>query len=247
MHAKRLVAERSVIQQRVGNKCATAHIVYHMPTLRYRSRILTAVALVAFVGAGVAAKMAYFPAANPLLRILSPDGITLSRQQFANPNTGAGLSEMVRLLETAHRPVPRYLQMVCDEYSGRPTETARFSVGCYWEGERVLGKLHGVVASRTGTIGKDEVVELKFDPKIVNPAALTERAKHMTCFRGIPSTQAALAEDPEQQHTLANHPEFAHIPMTPLQRTKVNAAVWDHQDITQFLSPKQLKMLQRRS
>jgi hypothetical protein len=217
-----------------------------MPTLHHRPRFLAAIALLALVAAGVAGKMAYFPAANPLLRILAPDGITLSRAQLANANTGAGLAEMVRLLERAHRPVPQYLQMVCDEYSGRPTETARFSVGCYWEGERELGKVDGVMASRTGTIGKDEVVELKFDPKVVDAAALAQRATRMTCFRGVPSTQATLTEDPEQQHTLANHPEFAGVPMTPLQRTKVNAALWDHQDISRFLSPKQLDLLQRR-
>lgn len=217
-----------------------------MPLLAHRSRTLTAIALLALVGATVAGKIAFFPPANPLLRVLAPDGITLSRAQLANANTGAGLAEMVRLLEAAHRPVPHYLQLVCDEYSGRPTETARFAVGCYWEGERELGKLHGVVASRTGTIGKDEVVELKFDPKVVDATALAERAKHMSCFRGVPSAQAAIAEDPEQQHTLANHPEFSDIPMTPLQRTKVNAALWDHQDLTQFLSPRQIKLLQRR-
>jgi hypothetical protein len=195
------------------------------------------------LGAGVAGRIAYFPAPNPLLRILAPDGLTLSREQLANPDTGAGLARMVALLEAAHRPVPEYLWLVCDEFSGRPRETARFSVGCYWEGERELGKIPGVVASRTGMIGREEVVEVRFDPKVIDATTLGARAMKLTCFRGVPSMQAALVEDQEQQHTMANHPEFTGILLTPLQRTKVNAALSDGGDLTRLLSPAQLRLM----
>lgn len=219
-------------------------VLPHMLAYRFRSRVLILASVVALAAVGVAGKMALFPAPNPLLRILAPDGITLTRKQLSNPDTGAGLADMVRLLQTAHRPVPQYLRLVCDEYSGKPRKTARFSVGCYWEGERELGRLSGVVASRTGMIGGDEVVELRFDPTVINAAALDRTAEHLSCFRGIPSQQATLVEDDQQQHTLANHPEFANILLTPLQRTKVNAALWDHEDLTPLLSPAQLRLMQ---
>ncbi len=214
---------------------------------RRRFRVLALLACVALLGAGVAGRIAHFPAPNPILRILAPDGITLSRDQLANPNTGAGLAQMVRLLEFAHRPVPEYLRLVCDEFSGRPRETARFSVGCYWEGERELGRIPGVVASRTGNIGRDEVVEVHFDPNVIDAPTLGAHAMKLTCFRGVPSTQAALVEDDEQQHTLAHHPEFAGILLTPLQRTKVNAGLWNGEDLTRFLSPAQLRLMRNRS
>jgi len=216
---------------------------------RHRFRLLALLACVALlgVGVGVAGKMAYLPTPNPLLRILAPDGLTLSREQLSNPNTGAGLAEMVRLLQAAHRPIPEYLRLVCDENSGGRREMARFSVGCYWEGERELGKLPGVVATRTGTIGRDEVVEVHFDPSVTDRPTLTARAKQFPCFHGVASAQAALVEDAEQQHTLANHPEFANILLTPLQRTKVNAALWDHEDLTRFLSPTQLRIMRNQS
>lgn len=212
---------------------------------RLRFRVLTLVALIALAGAGVAAKFAIFPAPNPLLRILAPDGITLSREELANPDTGAGLARMATLLQAAHRPIPEYLRLVCDEYSGRPRQTARFAVGCYWEGERELGKIPGVVATRTGNVGRDEVVEVRFDPSVVDAAALDARAMRLTCYRGVPGTQAALVEDAEQQHTLANHPEFAGIPLTPLQRTRVNAALWEHRDLSPLLSPSQLRLTRK--
>jgi hypothetical protein len=220
-----------------------ARIILDMHLNRRRFRLLALLACIALLGAGVAGRIAYFPAPNPLLRILAPDGITLSREQLANPDTGAGLAQMALLLEDAHRPVPEYLRLVCDEFSGRPRETARFSVGCYWEGEHELGKVSGVVASRTGMIGRDEVVEVRFDPKVIDATTLGARATKLTCFRGVPSTQAALVEDEEQQHTLANHPEFANILLTPLQRTKVNAALSDGGDLTRLLSPRQLRLV----
>jgi hypothetical protein len=214
---------------------------------RHRSRLLTLFASIALLGAGVAGRITYFPAPNPLLRILAPDGISLSREQLANPDTEAGLAEMARLLEAARLPVPEYLRLVCDEFSGKPRQMARFSVGCYWEGERELGKIPGVVASRTGMVGQEEVVEVQFDPKLIDPATLSDHARKLSCFRGVPSTQAALVEDVEQQHTLANHPEFADILLTPLQRTKVNAALSDHQDLTRFLSPAQLRLMRNQN
>ena len=211
---------------------------------RHRFRLSAALTCVALLGAGVAGRIAYFPIPNPFLRILAPDGITLSREQLANPNTGAGLARMALLLEAAHRPVPEYLRLVCDEFNGQPRETARFSVGCYWEGERELGAISGVVASRTGTIGRDEVVEVHFDPHVIDARTLKAHAMKLACFRGVPSTQAALVEADDQKHTLANHPEFANILLTPLQQTKVNAALSKGEDLTPMLSPTQLRLVQ---
>ena len=218
-------------------------IIVDMHLNRRRFRLAALLACIALLGAGVAGRITYFPAPNPFLRILAPEGITLSREQLANPDTGAGLARMVAALEAAHRPVPEYLRLVCDEYSGRPRETARFSVGCYWEGERELGKIPGVVASRIGMVGREEVVELHFDRNVIDARTLEARAMKLTCFRGIPSTQTALVEDVEQQHTLANHPEFADILLTPLERTKVNAALSDGEDLARFLSPAQLRLM----
>lgn len=201
--------------------------------------------LVALSSIGIGAKVTYFPSANPLLRALAPDGIQFTARQLANPNTGAGLAEMARTLEAGHAIVPEYLKMVADEYSGKPTQTARYSVGCYWEGERELGKLPGVVASRTGNIGHDEVVELRFDPTVIDRLALSDRVKELKCYRGLPSAEGTLVENPEQQHSLANHSEFAGVLLTPLQRTKVNAALGDHEDFARFLSPAQLRMIRR--
>jgi hypothetical protein len=230
---------------KAGNKSAAAGVIHDMRLNRRRFRLVVLLAVIALLGVGVAGRMAFLPAPNPLLRILAPDGITLSREQLSNPNTGAGLAEMARLLDASHRPIPEYLRLVCEEYNGRPRQTARFSVGCYWEGERELGKISGVVASRTGTIGREEVVEVHFDPSVTDSSTLAARAMQLTCFHGVASTQAVLVEDEEQQHTLANHPEFANILLTPLQRTKVNAALWGHEDLTRLLSPTQLGLMRK--
>ena len=92
-------------------------------------------------------------------------------------------------------------------------------------------------------VGREEVVEVHFDRNVIDARTLKARAMKLTCFRGVPSTQASLVEDVEQQHTLANHPEFAGILLTPLQRTKVNAALSDGEDLARFLSPAQLRLM----
>ncbi len=44
------------------------------------------------------------------------------------------------------------------------TETATFSMFCYWTGEATLGRVSGLVSSRIGHWGGREVVEVDYDP-----------------------------------------------------------------------------------
>jgi hypothetical protein len=193
----------------------------------------------------VAAAVRYVPHHNAALALFAPDGIRPSRQQFSNPDTATGLLEFIAMLARDRKPTPLYLELVADEYRGRPRQSATFAVGCYWEGERDLGRLAGVVASRTGMVGRDEVVQVHFDPGVIDYGTLAATVQKMSCYRGVRATDANLVADPEQQHYLAMHPEYAYLPLTAGQATKVNAALGAHQDADAFLSPAQLRLKQR--
>jgi hypothetical protein len=174
--------------------------------------------------------------------LFAPDNVELSGCEWGDANTAAGFDRLIKALAAAGRPVPAYLTAVRDEYAGRKLETASFAVGCYWEGERELGKLDGVVASRTGTLGTDEVVQVRFDPRKIDAGKLTETVKAMSCYRGVRAADASLALDPEQQHDLWAHPEYAYLPLTAMQATKVNSAVGVGADPSALLSPAQRRL-----
>jgi hypothetical protein len=206
----------------------------------YRGFLLSCVSVAALllvcgVGAGLGSRTHQ----NSVLRMLAPEGVKLSDEQLAGADTAAGVAEFVAILKKERRPVPAYLRLVCDEYSARPQEWATFAVGCYWEGERDLGKLKGVVFSRTGMLGRDEVVQVRFDPVVIDYARLAGTVRKMSCYRGVRPREANLLPDPEQQHYLTMHPEYFFLPLTAGQATKVNAALGTGADADQFLSPAQ--------
>lgn len=225
-----------------------------MPNSRKTSLGLLATFLVL---AALAVAGASAPSRNPVLELLAPDGMKLSASQLADQDTSAGLSRMIAALEASHRPVPTYLRLVADEYAPKPRQTATFAVGCYWEGERDFGGLDGVLATRTGLVGRDEVVELEFDPAVLDYAQLLGRAQHMGCFRRVyardanQQQQASTAAAPlirsarpidahtRQHFHLWLHPEYHYLPLTALQATKINAALYARQDPAPFLSPAQ--------
>lgn len=204
------------------------------------------------------------PAHNPVLELFAPPGLNLSPAQLDDVNTSAGLARMVKTLAASHRAVPEYLRLVADEYAPKPRQTATFAVGCYWDGERDLGRLNGVLATRTGMIGHDEVVELDYDPAVMSYSDLVSTARRMSCFRSVyardgqqqreaarvASGAVVRSDQPvdthnQQQFHLSMHPEYFYLPLTALQATKVNAALFAHEDPDQFLSPAQLSLRDR--
>jgi hypothetical protein len=201
-------------------------------------------ACVTLVGGAVADRLCFSPR-NPVLMLFAPEDVQLTSAQWADANTTSGLDRFIRVLSAAHRPVPDYLRALRDEYAGHPLESASFAVGCYWEGERALGKLNGVVSSRTGVLGSEEIVQVKFDPRTIDAARLTSTVKAMSCYRGCRPADAPLALDPQQQHDLSMHPEYAYLPLTAMQATKVNAALGTGGNPDAFLSPAQLRLKSR--
>jgi hypothetical protein len=182
---------------------------------------------------------------TPTIRFVDADGHELSPNSSDELTTAVLLKRMVVALQTAHQNVPAYLQLVADEYNPASPQSATFAVGCYWEGEREIGKLPGVVATRTGTLNGDEVVQVDYDASRVGYADLLRQVGSMQCFRStvVPGAAAFQASD-VQQFTLAQHPEYWYLPLTALQATKLNSLLSQpgNADPDELLSPTQRAM-----
>lgn len=72
--------------------------------------------------------------------------------------------------------------LVSDE---TPLATATFSMYCYWTGEATLGGVRGVVASRIGHWGGDEIVQVDYDPAQTSLSALIEALELQGSFDAI--------------------------------------------------------------
>ncbi|MCU0704800.1 MAG: hypothetical protein MUF18_12550 [Fimbriiglobus sp.] len=202
---------------------------------------------------------------NPVMRFLGADEKDLIPRKDEVFHGGVVLARMAESLEKAKRPVPAYLKLGVAEFAPKKTEIAVFAMYCYWEGEAKLGALDGVVFTRIGELNKAEVVEVTFDPAVIDYKKLVEKAKELDCTHTVfarTDTQAKTAKEvvaekkvvrsdkeidatTQQQYHLAQHLRYHYLPLTMAQATKVNAALANGKSPDEFLSPLQLAIYTR--
>ena len=124
------------------------------------------------------------------------------------------------------------------------SETAVFSMYCYWTGEATVGKVPGVVRTRIGDFGGNEVVEVTYDPARTDVGRLTEALKRQGSFyaliapdrdaaarAGLPSSDVKVRSGQPDfiapKHSLrVVHPELYYLDLTEAQAIALNA--WSH-------------------
>ena len=200
---------------------------------------------------------------NPVVRIMANDRTALVKRVAGDYTVGGIATAMVQGLGKHGQRVPSYLRLLAEESAARQlgVQRATFAMHCFWEGECALGRLPGVVSTVPGFLGKDEVVELEFDPRVIKYQELLSKAKAMDCASRVYSRDDAQQEtasrlvgsdamrsddairvDKEPKYYMSQT-VFKHLPMTALQAARVNAAIDRDQDPKRFLSPKQVELL----
>jgi hypothetical protein len=127
------------------------------------------------------------------------------------------------------------------------TETAVFSMYCYWTGEASIGEVPGVVRTRIGSLGGNEVVEVEYDPARTNVGRLAQALKRRNSFyaliapdsgaaarasRLVPSSEIEIRSGnvrytEEPKHSLrVVHPELLDLNLTEAQAIALNT--WSH-------------------
>ena len=177
---------------------------------------------------------------NPVVRFLDGGGKDVLPRRDGVWDAHGIAARMVASLQAKARPVPGYLQVALAE-SDAKTATAVFAMHCFWEGEAVLGALDGVVRTKSAFVDGAEVVEVTFRPAVLTREALTAHAQGKSCKPvDTKTTQPAPASD--QQHALVGTP-YGKLDLTPMQRTKVHAALTLGGDANAWLTPAQLAAL----
>ncbi|MGD9689916.1 MAG: VPGUxxT family thioredoxin-like (seleno)protein, type 2 [Phycisphaerales bacterium] len=182
---------------------------------------------------------------NPVVRIVDAERRALSPRVDGDYTPRGIVGAMVKALADSKRPVPAYLALLHQEQA--PSERAVFAMHCFWEGEVRLGAIEGVLSTRSGFVGGEEVVEVMFDPARVTREALEATAREMACRlpgRGGDEPMRPSTQDDKYQ---LRRTALAALPMTPLQATRANAAAGAGGDAQSVLSPRQKAMLARLS
>ncbi len=198
---------------------------------------------------------------NPVVRFLDPDGEDVISREEGVWQTGPLARRMVAALEAAGANVPLWLQVVTREES--QLAEATFAMHCFWEGEVRLGSLSGVVETRAAWLDGREVVRVRYDPSRVSYERLVEEANRLQCAvrvyaenrseldaarglvgaRAVPVGNRAVDAPDSDQIRRLRHSFYRWLPLTPMQRTKINAALGSGTDPYAWLSPGQATLL----
>ncbi len=131
--------------------------------------------------------------------------------------------------------------------SGPPKATAgrveRVAIAqyCFWEGEKTLGGIDGVLRTEAGYIQGREVTLVDYDPAKLPLAELTRKAQAAGVATQVFATLDGYekAPDSDQKRQIQSTP-FARMKLSPEQATKVNAfARTDPKRAAAFLAEKQ--------
>ncbi len=206
------------------------------------------------------------PAWNyPVMRFLDADGEDLIERKDGIWSEAGIAKRMVEALRAADRTPPGYLKLTAVEMNDAPHQQATFAMHCYWDGEAALGRLPGVVTTRAGWLEGLEVVEVTFNPAELTYERLLTQAVEVECADRIfahddsslaiarrvagdravkRSAPARQAKASDQKYTLRNI-NLWYVPLTPMQATKVNAAIRLRESPYVWLSPNQIALATR--
>lgn len=146
------------------------------------------------------------------------------------------------------------------------SETATFSMYCYWTGEATLGRVDGVIASRIGHWDGAEIVQVDYDPARTDLDELADTLKRQRSFYAVLVHDEAEREkairlvaagdvdvhqgEPrfiEPKHSLrTRHPELLELGLSERQAIALNSWSYFGGPMPDVLTDEQKKRLGRK-
>ena len=198
---------------------------------------------------------------NPVSRIIDPN----SKKDIAKRLNGKyDMANLVSFISTgiieSGQLIPDYLDLLYQESTAVDLRETHLSMYCFWSGEKNFGSLDGVISTNAGFMNGTEVVKVKYDASKVSEDKLISFAKEQRCADAIytndkreekvarkynikTSNEGSFRADGEPKYYIYKS-EYRYLPMTNLQALKVNTAISKHTSPLEYLSPRQLELLQ---
>ena len=178
---------------------------------------------------------------NPVVRIVDEKGLDMTSRLNGNYSTHGLADMMTNILIKTYGKAPVYLQLLTDELDAlqNGTEVSTYSMSCFWRGEALFGEVNGVIRTTAGYQEGKEVVRVEYNPSVISKTQLDKIAETSTCKL---IHTGNFRRDDTPKHYLSNS-KYRGIPMTEIQKCRVNSALSEGQSAEVFLSPRQLIFL----
>lgn len=175
---------------------------------------------------------------NPVVRIVNAKGENLTNRIAGDYSLLGVYKAIIQVLEKNNKEIPKYLKLLGDELQGSVQQKETYySMYCFWSGEKQLGSQEGVLNTEAGFMKGKEVVKVTYNPEIIENEILTSYAKLQKMIPITKDSSYRAAKNDEDYYL--QHSRFKYLPLSKLQRTKINSALGKGEDAIQYLSPKQ--------
>lgn len=178
---------------------------------------------------------------NPVVNIVNDKGDKMVKRVAGNYTAQGLYTAMEEALVTYKKKIPAYMKLLGEElHAGNSSQQDRYySMYCFWTGEKELGSQIGVLNTEAGFMKGHEVVKVTYDKTVTSNKQLDQFAIHND-MKQIDADKSYYASSKDEDYYL-KHSNYKYLPLSKLQRTKINSALGMNKSGAQFLSPKQIK------
>lgn len=180
---------------------------------------------------------------NPVVRIVDANGTNLTPRVAGNYSAKGLYLAMHNALVKTYAEIPEYMNLLGKELTSvNSTKEKYYSMYCFWTGEKQLGASEGVLNTEAGFMKGREVVKVTYDDRKVDIKELDSYAKRNN-FTPIAQDNSYRPASNDEDYYL-RHTVYKYLPLSNLQKTKINTALGKRKNATVYLSPRQRMWLQ---
>ena len=179
---------------------------------------------------------------NPVVRIIDANGKNIAPRVSGNYSAKGLYKAMLAALNTSYTEIPEYMVLLGKELSATTTAKEKYySMYCFWTGEKKLGATDGVLNTEAGFMNGREVVKVTYDAREVKVQELDTYAKRNK-FTPVDFSSTYRPATNDEDYYL-RHTNYKYLPLSNLQKTKINSALGNRTNPVIYLSPRQHKWL----
>jgi hypothetical protein len=180
---------------------------------------------------------------NPVIRIIDHKGENIVSRISNQYTADVIMHQVVTALQLSNEDIPHYVTLFEKELlkESENVESAYFSMYCFWSGEAFFGSQEGILKTEPGFMNGKEVVKIWYDKLSVKLDQLIKKAQKEKIE--YENTVSLFKPDKDPQYYLKKS-IYSCLPLTDMQKTKINAALANNENPEIWLSPSQLSFLQ---
>ena len=181
---------------------------------------------------------------NPVVRIVNKKGDNIVKRVASDYSAKGLYNAMTKALNAEKKTIPEYMKVLGQEltinYNAPNIKETHYKMYCFWTGEKQLGSQDGVLLTQAGFMN-GEVVKVKYDASKISKEKLNTFAKANKMQPVTTKSNFTWSEKDEDYYL--QHSQLKYLPLSQVQKTKINSALGNGISPLPYLSPKQKQWL----